>query len=387
MNEMILSPDFLLSFTNDDRDVIDLSSGTVRAFLLNSPQGIKTLLHLHHSDIQRPSKIFHWQELVAKLNGRGGLPLLLRHLSDPQTPFPSFQPDDLAQSLLPNQALQETALNTAVLQLLLDGLVQPYADREIEDFVQACDTVEAHKTSTKAGEDRTYAERLLFLNAVKRQRRFALGLYTTLLDIVEKNTTDPERYLKEKELIDSLIGLLHSSYKNISNAIGWTLRCLSTQQEAALTSRNLHPLLLESLRLFPPNWLLQREIINPLTVSGVSLQKGDTVYIAPLLLHRSARFWTQPEVFHPQRFSDPSAIGSWTYLPFGLSFSKCPGVNLSFRMISAFLSAITSGYDLLNSGQEVALKNAISLNPFPLNSIRFSRKTKVSGASRQASMQ
>jgi cytochrome P450 len=54
---------------------------------------------------------------------------------------------------------------------------------------------------------------------------------------------------------------------------------------------------LESLRLFPPVWVLPRTAIRADTVCGFAVPPGTEVLISPYLIHRRPDFWSDPERF------------------------------------------------------------------------------------------
>jgi cytochrome P450 len=86
-------------------------------------------------------------------------------------------------------------------------------------------------------------------------------------------------------------------------------------------------LLQETLRLYPPVWLFTRRAIAADRFGDTDIQPGSHVFISPYLLHRQETFWTEPEVFEPERF-DPRRAGAEikdAYIPFSLGARRCIG--------------------------------------------------------------
>ena len=74
----------------------------------------------------------------------------------------------------------------------------------------------------------------------------------------------------------------------------------------------------ESLRLYPPNWvLIIRRCIQDSTIGGYRIPRGSWLYIFPYVIHRDARWFTAPESFDPDRFAPenfgPAAEGLPTF--------------------------------------------------------------------------
>ena len=62
---------------------------------------------------------------------------------------------------------------------------------------------------------------------------------------------------------------------------------------------------LETMRLYPPAYMVGRCAARDVVVGGHSLRKGTTILIAPYLLHRDARRWDDPDAFDQERWLRP----------------------------------------------------------------------------------
>src|SRR6478672_2687802 len=58
----------------------------------------------------------------------------------------------------------------------------------------------------------------------------------------------------------------------------------------------------ETMRLYPPAFLIARAAAAPDRIAGMAVKKNDVVLIAPWLLHRHEKLWRDPNVFVPSRF-------------------------------------------------------------------------------------
>ncbi len=86
----------------------------------------------------------------------------------------------------------------------------------------------------------------------------------------------------------------------------------------------------ESLRLYPPAFMLTREAVADDTVMGRTVKAGTVVVISPWVLHRHRKLWAAPDVFDPSRFMPGApAVDRCAYLPFGAGPRICVGANFA----------------------------------------------------------
>jgi unspecific monooxygenase len=101
----------------------------------------------------------------------------------------------------------------------------------------------------------------------------------------------------------------------------------------------------ETLRLYPPAFLIARAAAAPDMIADMPVKKNDIVLVAPWLLHRHEKLWRDPGAFIPSRFMAPAPPPDrFAYLPFGVGARVCIGAHFALleatlalaRMIGAF---------------------------------------------------
>jgi cytochrome P450 len=85
--------------------------------------------------------------------------------------------------------------------------------------------------------------------------------------------------------------------------------------------------ILESMRLHPPAYVLGREAIHDTEVAGYPIPKGLTIFMSQWVTQRDPRWWDKPEEFRPERWLDGSTknLPKFAYFPFGGGPRICIG--------------------------------------------------------------
>jgi cytochrome P450 len=210
-----------------------------------------------------------------------------------------------------------------------------------------------------------------------------------LLSLLSAEHVETQGCLGKRELRDQVMTILLVGHETTANSIAWAFYLLSKHQWAWQRMRDEVEQTLagrvptyedlpglswtrmvyeESLRLYPPVWLIPRRAIEADEVGGYYIPAQSHVLISPYVMHRHPSYWNQPEEFNPERFS-PEQINrrqQHTYLPFGAGPRACVGGSLAMMEALMILAMVTQKYRLqLLSGFNVA--------PEPLLTLRFRR--------------
>lgn len=162
--------------------------------------------------------------------------------------------------------------------------------------------------------------------------------------------------MPDKQLLDETMTLIVAGHETTASALNWmwyllsqnpdvesklhaeidTLPAPPSTVEEASQLHYTRSIIEETLRLYPPGWLLTRRSIGADVIGGYEIPPGTDVFVSPYLVHRNPRFWNDPERFNPERFSDSAAAGRnrFCYLPFALGPRACIGEHFAkFEMI------------------------------------------------------
>jgi cytochrome P450 len=122
----------------------------------------------------------------------------------------------------------------------------------------------------------------------------------------------------------------------------------------------------ESMRLYPPAYGLGREAIEECEIGGYRVPPKSQVFMFPWATQRDPRFFTEPERFHPERWSEDfiSGLPKYAYFPFGGGPRICIGNYFAMMEVVLLLATIGQRFRFsLAPDHHVRLLPAMSLRP------------------------
>jgi cytochrome P450 len=251
----------------------------------------------------------------------------------------------------------------------------------------------------KHEEMRTRADAVL-LEYIKRRRHEPPGqdLLQTLMDA---RYADGEGMSDELILSESM-QLLVAGHETSSNGLSWILYLLSSRPDCLARMREEFESVLgdaplnhsdvprfefatqviqESLRLYPPFWMIDREAVADDQIGDISIPRGSMVIVYVYGAHHAPASWENPESFNTDRFlkGNDKLRTPFTYLPFGGGPRGCIGNHYAMLQILMILSEVVRKYDFeLAPGQTIEARPMVILRP--KNGIRMSFTRSVAAA-------
>ncbi|CAN1746441.1 Premnaspirodiene oxygenase [Linum perenne] len=105
----------------------------------------------------------------------------------------------------------------------------------------------------------------------------------------------------------------------------------------------------EALRLHPPvAMLVPRENVERCEINGYTIPAKTKVIVNAWAIGRDPKYWTQPNMFYPERFidSDLDYKGlSFEYIPFGAGRRMCPGITFGTTNVELVLANLLYHFD------------------------------------------
>ncbi|MCW5869806.1 MAG: cytochrome P450 [Candidatus Eremiobacteraeota bacterium] len=195
--------------------------------------------------------------------------------------------------------------------------------------------------------------------------------------------------MSDEAIRDEAVTLLLAAHETTANALAWTChllalhpdwqRRLGEELEQVLDGRPatveatsrlplLKNVLLESMRLFPPNWMIARVAREDFRLGDQLVPEGSTCLVSQYVLHREARWFPDPERFDPDRWQHRprTSLPRTAYLPFGIGARRCIGEHFALLESELILATLLQRWWLVSvAGQRVRPDPAISLRPRP----------------------
>jgi cytochrome P450 len=224
------------------------------------------------------------------------------------------------------------------------------------------------------------------LMAYIKQRRHQEPGHDLLQTLMDARYSDGEGMTDELVLSESM-QLLVAGHETSSNALSWMFYLLSTRPDCLEKVRQEFDSIIgdaplsyvdvprfefttqvisEALRLYPPFWMIDRMAVADDLAGDVAIPSGSTVIVFVYGAHHAPKYWQNPELFDPERFTkeNEKLQPPFTYLPFGGGPRGCIGGNYAMLQILMILSVLLRRYDFqLSPGQTIEARPMVILRP------------------------
>lgn len=210
-----------------------------------------------------------------------------------------------------------------------------------------------------------------------QERQQSKLVHDDLLDLMLQSTYEDGSYMEADRVIDELIILIVAGHETTANALCYMFYELArnpnfmdaVQAElaeigAASPYHQLgqmtygKALVQETLRYYPPAWIIDRKALEADTVAGETLAPNSFVAISIYELHRNPTYWEQPERFDPKRFLKPPPP---VYIPFGAGPRMCIGNHFALFEMLEVLRQLAVNYQLKVPNKEPEQLGKITL--------------------------
>ncbi len=221
-----------------------------------------------------------------------------------------------------------------------------------------------------------------------RERRNSAHRYNDLLEmLMDVQDEDTGEKMSDKQLRDEIMTIFLAGHETTANALTWGIYLLSQHPgvlskfyeeiDSVLGKRTpsfddlknlpyLNQIIHEVLRLYPPAWILGRTALADDEIAGVKVSKGNNMIISPYQIHRSKKYWENPDDFVPERFTPEKMkdLHKFVYFPFGGGPRFCIGNNFALIEMQLIFAMIGQRFRFqLEPGFKVEADPLITLRP------------------------
>ena len=220
-------------------------------------------------------------------------------------------------------------------------------------------------------------------NRMKSQHQGKDDLLQMLLDTEYEDGTK----MNEQELLDESMILYVAGHETTALALSWAFYLVAKHpdieekilKEADTVLGNRNPqfndlmalpyslqVLNESMRLYPPVWIIDRQAKENDEFEGVRFKKDKAIMCLIYAMHRHPDYWPNPEKFDPERFALNHKNEKWqeAFMPFGVGPRLCIGNSFALMEMQLVLIMTLRRFRfILNEKHPIELNPLITLRP------------------------
>jgi cytochrome P450 len=198
---------------------------------------------------------------------------------------------------------------------------------------------------------------------------------------------DDEATLSRDEVVYNLVTVLFAGHETTSLALTFALFLLAQHPEkrdrlveevdAVLDGRPPTPadrdrlkyteqVVTEALRLYPPAYVLFREVTEPAEIGGYEIPEGTKLSLPPFHIHTDGRFYDDPDAFRPERWTPGfrEELPDYAYFPFGGGPRHCIGMRFARLELELALPALFQRVDFeLASDPDLDFQLGVTMQP------------------------
>ncbi len=218
----------------------------------------------------------------------------------------------------------------------------------------------------------------------RRHPTDSADLLAMLLDARDEETGEG---MSDRQLRNEMMTLILAGHETTGNALTWTWHLLSRNPEAMYRMRGelrtvlgdrvpthedlaalpyTRRVLEESLRLYPPAWIVGRRALGADRLGDTEIPAGSVLAMSPYVVHRHPAYWAEPDRFDPDRFTKNQVAGRkpFAYFPFGGGPRLCIGHNMALIEAQLVLATAARRFDVLPvPGHHVEPERLFTLRP------------------------
>lgn len=405
---------FLTRCVREYGDTVFLRLPGHDVFVLNRPEDIETVLLTQRTNFIKHR--FFWRHVTAifgngLLTSEGEFWLRQRRLA-----APAFHPDriaaygDVMTAYADRQAGAWTDGETrdihadmmrVTMEIVSKTLFDVEVEKDVDEIGRSFDLVireiaKRFRRPVKIADwiplpgNRRYRRGVALLDRlvarVLAERRARPGDRGDLLSMLMAARDDDGRPMSDRQLRDELITLFLAGHETTAIALSWTLFLLAKNPAVEERLRReigeaigdrlpaaadlprlsyADAVVKESLRLYPPAYVVGRESLADCAIGGYDVPARTTVYFSPWVLHRDPRHFPDAESFRPERWLDGSTakLPKSVYIPFGGGPRVCIGERFAMMEGVLVLATLLRRFRLEMDGPDPVPFPSITLRP------------------------
>jgi cytochrome P450 len=235
----------------------------------------------------------------------------------------------------------------------------------------------------------------------RRNRTDAGDLLSMLLDTRDEETDGAG--MTDRQIRDEVMTIILAGHETTANALSWTWYLLAQHPEAETKLhaeldevldhgrrlptvedlprlRYTEMIVSESMRLYPPAWIIGRLAIKDFNARGYVVRAGSLVLVSQYVMQRDPRYFADPLRFDPERWTTEARElrPAYSYFPFGGGARRCIGEGFAWMESVLLTAAIASRWRMkLDASHKVEPYPRITLRPRRGIRVTLERRNKL----------
>jgi len=204
--------------------------------------------------------------------------------------------------------------------------------------------------------------------------------------LLATDTEGDGRGMSDAQLRDEALTLFVAGHETTANLLSWTWLLLARNPEVertlhaeldAVLSDDRAPtmddlpalsytrsVLAESMRLYPPAYVVGRRALAPYRVGEFTLGSRTLFILPQFIVHRDPRWWPDPERCNPARWLVPDeSRPKFAYFPFGAGTRICIGEQFAWMEGTLVLATLARRWRVRVTGPDPEPEPIITLRP------------------------
>lgn len=213
--------------------------------------------------------------------------------------------------------------------------------------------------------------------------------------LLETRYEDTGESMSVEQLIDEIKVLFIAGHETTANALTFTLHLLGRNPEVqqkifeeiieieSQTDNVIEQLqkmtytnavLNESMRLYPPAWITDRQNLEDDSLAHFNIKKNTLIGVSFYELHRNPKYWKNPDEFIPERFLGDQKKESMQYFyPFGAGPRMCIGTGFAIYEMCLTIAQVVKKYIIKSNNDVIQFNPLITLKPVNVEVSFFKR--------------
>ena len=404
---------FLTKMAQEYGDITHFKMGPLRVVLLNHPDYIKEVLSTQHTNFIKGRPLEMIKELLGdglltsegdfhKRNSRVIQPAFHRNMMNdyatPMTDYATRLVNSWQDGMKVDMMEEMVRMSTGIAAKTMFNVD---LDKEALEINKALDDV----MKLFGRITLPLAEYLLKLPLPGTIRFFKAKakLDKTIYSIIDERRRNPlnngdllslllqsqaeEGGMSDQQIRDEALTLFLTAFDTTSLALTWTWYLLAQHPEieaklheeldqvlgGRMPTMEDYPQLKytrmvvgESMRLYPPIYIISRQAIDDFSVGDYIVPAGTIVLVSPYLIHRDARFHPEPEQFNPEAWNERSGgqQSRYEYFPFSVGPRSCIGQHYAWLEGVLVLASIAQSWRIkMVPDYKVEIAQLLNLRP------------------------